>query len=393
MNIRLFFLICISYTCIIYTNQFLYPVAAYKDSQGNQKVIVINQTLARKIEVWLWDPITKNAVPALPSSIFTPVGLRMLADNSGFSFIDNGRIRIKKFNKRSPKAFDIYNPIYQLGAVEWIDQNHGYFCAKRRDRYCIFQISMQGSIDLIAGSMVCDCLNPKKIGSELFYIERSENESGHHYEIVQITYPNIVQELGTFNDTQSFEQRSLALLQSISSEHNSMNEASQHATTIADFEHHPIMLLTMISHTKGLVIEHPVSINEKDATIPFICHLFERVNKKWQHMPLFTFNMPSRLIVPTSNEQLCESILPLLPCYADGHIYFCNATVDGLSSTIFDYSLTDNTSQKITSDSSDQYFFAPLIIGSKLFYGGSIGQGAHECFNIDGHLNLLSKSL
>src|SRR5579872_7448020 len=121
------------------SHEYLYPVAAYKTPEGASRLLLLYQKSSANIELWEWDPITKHANKALPAS-HTPAGVRMLPDNSGFSFIDEDRIRIKKFTKRSAKTLELREPLHSLGPVTWAEDGTGYFHAQGKKNFCIFGI-------------------------------------------------------------------------------------------------------------------------------------------------------------------------------------------------------------------------------------------------------------
>ena len=84
--------------------EYLYPVAGVK--KNNERYLyLLYQKDAIHVELFLWHEKTKIISKVLPS-LCMPAGIRMLPDQKGFSFIDNGRIKLKLFNKRSPKAID-----------------------------------------------------------------------------------------------------------------------------------------------------------------------------------------------------------------------------------------------------------------------------------------------
>src|ERR1700722_17690204 len=155
-------LICFGlYSVPMIAQEFLYPVGVY-DKQGESLVYLLYQKTIGHIELWLWNPTTKKIHKALLSS-FTPAGLRMLPGGSGFSFIDNGRIKIKQFAKRSPRSLDLYEPIYDIGIIEWINPFQCYFSAKENNRTKIYQANTRGEIVQVVGSATYDCLYPQKV--------------------------------------------------------------------------------------------------------------------------------------------------------------------------------------------------------------------------------------
>ena len=94
---------------IINSEEFLYPVASF-NNDGQNFIYVIYQKNVHHLELWSVNSETMIATKLLMSN-FSPAGVRLLPNQAGFSFIDNGRIRVKYTNKRSPLSFDFEYPI------------------------------------------------------------------------------------------------------------------------------------------------------------------------------------------------------------------------------------------------------------------------------------------
>ena len=122
-------------------NEWLYPVAQLADG----KVLLIYQKESAHIELFAWDPVTGKADKALVSR-YTPLGITVVPHTNTFSFIDNGRIRIKHSNKRSAKALDIPAPLYDVGVVSWTDRCPygitGFFSAQDQGNHGIYSCSL-----------------------------------------------------------------------------------------------------------------------------------------------------------------------------------------------------------------------------------------------------------
>lgn len=375
------------FTCVVITTrgleaqQFLYPVASYTDKHGSTKLYLIYQKSLTHLELWLWDPQTKFAVKALLSS-FTPAGLTMLPDNAGFSFIDDGRIRVKKYSKRLPKAFDIREPLYEIGIIRWIDEYCGYFSAKERGHYGIYQLTLHDDLDRIHFEPDADCMYPCKCGKSLFYIERRSSNSAQHYTVWTIDYPVIehLQE-SSFNTSLDCKDRiSDILREETFSGTPSSCALSETKKLIGDFGNHPIAFLTMISEHEGYVIEHPATIDKQDKTITFTCHWLQKKKEffdEWEHRILFQFSVPSFLLISNNDSCLYESLLPLLPRYYDGLLYFVNA-LDNNSLALFRYNLISADIQKV-SIGSNSLVFSPVLWKKQFFYGGALSVDELSC--------------
>ena len=69
----------------IHASEFVYPVAAIPHSND---LLVIYQKTPHHIELWQCNMSTHHAEHVLLSR-YTPAGLKILPDGSGYSFIDN----------------------------------------------------------------------------------------------------------------------------------------------------------------------------------------------------------------------------------------------------------------------------------------------------------------
>jgi hypothetical protein len=389
-NIQSIFLICISfYTARIFAQEFLYPVAI--DDTGEETLVyLLYQHSASHLELWLWNPTTKKAHKALLSS-FTPAGLRILPDCSGFSFIDNGRIKIKKFAKRSPKSIDFYEPIYDIGVVEWINSNQCYFSAKESNRSKIYHANIRGEITQIIGSQTYDYLYPQKVNDQLFYIERSYCNEGCRYAIMQSTYPYIPYDEGnSFNSIENFEIRAQDFIKHQENmDRKNNNELHYEKRMIADFGDQALAFLHMRSEIEGFVLEHPNKIDKQDKTVVLsVYHLEKKINT-WHKAYLFSFAVPLHLLLPESSSRLYESMLPLLPRCYDSEIYFvdCAQNKENYNLNVYVYHLVDGTIKAYShAQELDRMCMAPLKINGIMCCGGSIDPYNSEsapCLRVD----------
>src|SRR3989339_1365365 len=73
--------------------EYLYPVG-YLPSQ--KKLLLTYQTNQKETELFSWDVNTRYLNKDL-SSFYSPMGVQVLPNDIGFSFIRNGKIYVKKF--------------------------------------------------------------------------------------------------------------------------------------------------------------------------------------------------------------------------------------------------------------------------------------------------------
>lgn len=321
------------FICFFYINlkpeQFFYPVAY---NQSTKLIYVIYQKSLHLIELWTYDYENKLMQRGLLST-YSPGALRILPDGKAFSFIDQGKLRIKQIIKRSPKTINFSKPVYDIGLVEWIDNNTCYFSAKRKNHLSVFEGNIESQIiTCIKEKKLSNCMYPQKIDKELFFIEQTADNK---YKIIKTAY-----------------------LQ------NNNNEE-----TLLNSENYPIAFLKMVSQTEGFFISHPESINRQEKNINFSYHRLIKNNNIWQPEILFTFNLPIDYLFGNNNQRLYESILPFLPKHHNNKIYFCNFDSDTKSIDIYSFNMLKRNIERKTNASGGEIFFAPLVIGGQVFYG------------------------
>lgn len=351
--------------------QYLYPVAAKDDH-----VYCIYQSSPEIIRMLTWDYSAKELMPGLLPH-FMPAGLRMLPNNVGYSFIDDGILRVQKFIKRSPKALEFTAPIYDINVPEWIDENTGFFAAKVREHYGIFQFDIDANLAGLLLDSKKDFLYPQKAGSHLFYIERIKRGLGFQFRIMCIPYP--------VNVTMLSEDEMVAFKPAI---------YSADAVEVFDFHNEPIAFLHMENETSAFLISYPAHIEEDATTIA--CSYYQLAQAKdgvWHEYKLFDFIIPAGMLISesrTSTEsdslsvrpevleglgyRLYESILPLLPRHIGTNIYFvdCSNSDQNLNLNVYEYNTIDQSEAQLTyADQPDQHYFAPILINSSLYCGGS----------------------
>lgn len=379
-----FLFICCITSQKIYCSEYLYPVANVK-IDGKDKIYVIHQKSINHLELWLWDPVTKIATKGLLSS-YTPAALKILPSLNGFSFIDDGRIRIKKFNKRSPKSIDLYQPLYNISQIYWIDEDNFYLSAIENDKFAIFHVNTDDVIFPILQDKNIDFLYPQKIGDKLFYIERKtvKMENGQEsssYKIFETIYPDFKKIINNKIE----ELKSGEIIQSDS-------KSFDPGICIANLQENSIAFLTMIDENQGYFLQHQNVICKHDKFVYFDCFEIKRENNikkednNWMVAKLFSFSIPSSLILDSSDSCLYESILPLIPKCNQKKLYFVDFEQDESSNSVFYYDLNSNKIVKIydSKKGNKDYtniVFLPIFAQKSLFLGGKVDYTENLCLN------------
>lgn len=318
--------------------QYLYPIDLL--TLDNQEfVLVMYQDERCHTQLHLYNLHT-NVYEKLLSSQYNPVGVQLLPDNSGFSFIDKGLLKIKKFKKRSAKIIELDTPVYDIGIIYWIDNNNCYFHAKHGKRYGIYQCNINGDITPIVTSNISDCMYPQKVGDILFYIER---DMYYNHYIVQTTY--------------------------------AADGLSTVKKIIKNFKQDPIAFLCMHNKNEGSVIMHPAEISHEDSVINFQYYFFYHQADVWYVEQFFTFELPTKLFFD-NNYMLREHMLPLLPKISKQGVNFNSKR----SNTFFDSLYYEVQNKKILPHPCSRFFcwpnqksvlgyFAPIMVNGQYIYG------------------------
>lgn len=314
-------------TLSISATEFLYPVA-----RRDGILYVMYQKTPHHIELWEWDPQTRYAEQLLFSR-FTPAGFRLLPSKEGFSFIDNGLLKVKKFFKRSPRIIEFDAPIYQVELVNWLDDTTCYASGRYQNHFGIFHIDYEGEVQPLCVKEAVDCMYPQKIDDTLFYIERDEQL---HCRVMQTSYVPAPGE--NFNERLAWHY----------DQHQLFHE-------IACFET-PVVFLSMVSAHEGFVIGHPSIVNRSNPIITFdYYHLIKQ--DSWQVQKLFSFSIPSALLFVGSPSRLYESLMPLLPQRYDHRIVFVQTINESLTISLYVY---DQHTGLIEPIENSQGLFPPL---------------------------------
>jgi len=349
MKIPLLFMLFLHSSFLLHANEFIYPVT----SCGNTILIAYQKSL-HQMQLWGHNYETGITEEVL-GAYYMPLSVQLLPDKSGFSFIDRGRIRIKRFNQRSPKSIDLYKPLSNMTLLHWIDSRCCFLSARYKNRYQIFKMTIDGYVTSLVDQKYCDCLYPQKINNTLFYIERSKmcplkcTARHHHYEyrIKQTEY----------------------------------EKPSANKKLIINFGSCAISFLTMCSESIGYVLEYPLDIPHQDKVIHLTCYRLEQgEGGGWSKHRILSFSIPLALI--QGQESLAESLLPLLPKYYNDHIDFVHYHDDALNIFRLHFNDKNGSIEQLTFGNNEQYFFAPYCLKTMMVYGRSI-QGPSAKVRLD----------
>lgn len=312
----------------INTEQYIYPVA---DCDNGDTIITIYQKSAEEIEVWFFDTINGYAQQGL-SSFCQPVNIKMMPSGNGFSFIDQGYIKIKEFSKRSAQTLAIYEPIGLFSGMNWIDNENFYFVALQGNFFQIFQGDVQANIVQLTNESA-DALYPCIIDSTLFYIRRDKNKK---CDIVKKDWKN----------GQSLPK------------------------VMVPLDHDQSCFLRMTSDQQGFYIQAKHKKNNED-NYQLTCHCIQNIEDVWADTAIFTLQIPAYYV--TGPTKLYESIIPFLPRYTEKQeIYFSTWDQEYATFILKKYNLKTqclSDLKPITISEHRTKIFAPYVCNNQIYCG------------------------
>lgn len=362
----------------LYGQEFIYPVATF----SADTVALMHQSAINALDLCVANVTTKSMSSGLYSR-FTPTHVALLPDGSGFSFIDNGMIRIKFFHKRSPKTLELADSLYGISSMIWEDQFNVYISAQYRNNYALFCIDSDGASRWGLTSQGADFLHQQKQGENLFFIQRSTVNKEINYAVSLFKFNNNLQETTENINNNRFE---LTQKEQIFQYENycQMGDVSQ-IKTVIDFGNQPIAFLAMEHSNSGFVVSHPASIQlfkkgTDNKSVVFSYYHISCHEHKWHKEKLFDFAIPLDFLAPEGKNKLHEYMFPLLPKKIDTFIYYSHS-VDG-ALNIFKYCLKTHQSFQVTyATQKNEHFFCPIKVGSAVYCGGSMS-GELETFSL-----------
>lgn len=331
----------------------IYPVAQLDDNL----LMMIHQKSYDDLELLLWDRHEGVAIREL-TSMFIPSCIQLLPSKKAFSFIDRGRIRIKAFNKRAPRAIDIYEPIYAISSMQWITDEQFYFTGKNYDKLSIFlcDLSSRGAaIFSLTNYDNFDYMYPCKIDENLFCISRDLLKN---YAIQKINWA-----------PQIYDKRELV--------------SSSISQQILINHDKPLCFLHMEDAKTGFVLDC-VEQELSAKLLSFSCYAFQYVDMVWRLTKLFEFTIPSKFLVGTDEDRMYETIAPFLPRYSQDWIYF--VSYDDLSEncTIQRYNRVSSFIEELTDTSRSvadlSHVFAPMIVKDTIYCGFTFSEKTPSAF-------------
>jgi hypothetical protein len=308
---------------------YAYPIAMYKHAQLLHALVLYQYIYSRELYDIYGD--SHDAVPMLMSR-YNPAGVVLLPDCSGFSFIDNGRIRIKYFKNRSVTSLEIYEPVYGIELLHWLDERTCYFHALSHGHYAIYTLNLDEILTCILADQDRDYMYPSHVDSTLFFIECSGDARGYY----------------SYNFCKM-----------------SLYSSPEYKETLICFGNVPHIMLQMFSSSRGVVVVDKGG-DEKSFLFEYV-ELYEQ-SGTWQARALFSFSIAKRLL-SHGCARVHESLLPFIPREVESRIYFSSLDLEHNCMALYFY-------DRITGDShlwvqGQRDLFVPVFLGHVCCYGGA----------------------
>lgn len=354
--------------------EYLYPVAELDD----ENLLVMHQKSIDDLEILVWNRHQKIAFKEL-SSTFLPSCVQILPGKMAYSFIDRGRIRIKFFQKRAPRAIDIYEPIHAIVSMNWISDEQFYFVGKHAEQYGLFlcDVSDRSTKVFFLSPLhsTYDFMYPCKIHDTIFCITKDVND---RYGIAKLPWSPrpYQQELQEF----SMGIKSEGFLYKRKFNQERLDQLLKHEK--------PLCFLMMENEQSGFVLE--LSTSERDlAFLDFTyCSVKCDNENNWSLKKLFEFHIPKKFLIGTGAQRVHESMYPFLPQHHDDNIFFVTFDPTTDASIIARYNQisgqVDPHIGSLRSFASDTNFLAPFFAHGKMYCGFS------SCFHLPSYRSVLN---
>lgn len=332
-----------------FAEEFIYPVSKIDDNN----IFVVHQKSVDDVELLLWDVKSKVATKQL-SSMFLPSDIKVLPSKQGFSFIDRGRLRIKRFQKRTPRTIDILEPISSILSIFWIDDNHFYFVGKHYRDYKVFlgDISDRSNPEIyqLDDNSSMDYLYPHKVGDTLFSIVKDRLQK----------YCLIMQEW-------------LPKPYEFKVEMARSGNRTSYQLLFESYE--PLCFLHMVNEQQGFFLKCNImdkAINN-EGFLKFSCYIcYQQEDSTWQTGHLFSFKLPTQYLIGNSPKRVHDSIHPFLPNYEKrGIIYFINYDETFEKCSLYKYDIANKEITKCLKKCSADYVgcLSPFLLNDQVYHG------------------------
>ncbi len=340
---------------VLACEQIIYPIAS-----DGQKIYLIYQKKPNQKEIWAFDLQQNESFKSLFATC-TPSAIKLLPDLVGFSFIQDGQLRVKYFHKRSPKRVAFNLSLKDFHSVEWLDVQQCYFSARRLHKNLIMigEIN-QAEIHVIMEDCFGDALFPQKIDENLYYVRKVNDR----HSIIKTKFLN------------PFVNEDEQVLDFLPDDDDLL---------LFDAGFNKILGFKMIDQNCGYLVIMPENLSDEFIKFSYhkICYNSNRafadpvLAKNWHEKHLFDFVLNKNILANNSNhlDQIVEIFWPE-HCQVLDHdkniatenIFFTSTSNNG-TMNIFKYNLVSSQISQLTNARMDEHALRPILVGNKIYYG------------------------
>ena len=336
--------------------QIVYPIAFAGD-----KIYTIYQKENNQKEIWTLDLKQNQATQCLFSN-YAPSAVKLLPNNSGFSFIQDGQLRVKYFHKRSPKTIAFNLSLKDFHLVEWLDVRQCYFSARRLHKNLIMIGEINhAEVHVIMEDSYGDAFYPQKVDDNLYYVRKVNGRNS----VIKTKFLN------------PFVSEDEQVVLDFLPDDDDMLLLDAGSYKIAGFK--------MVDQNCGYFVV--LNSAPTDEFIKFsyhkICYNQNRaipdpvLAKNWHKKHLFDFVLKKNILIDKSNqlEQIVEIFWPehCLALHNESNIIseniFFTSTASNGTMNIFKYDHLTGQVIQITDASKDEHALRPILVGNKIYYG------------------------
>jgi hypothetical protein len=306
-----------------------YPVGIrHQDST----IVLVQQTHDKRLEVWSYSLRSKKTA-LLTDSRCNPTQVALLPDETGFSFIDNGAIKIKEFTYRSERRIEPDIPIHSPYLSKWLTPEWCMLSAVYGHYSGIFALRCDGVVLPFLVSKHAHFTYPCSLGADIFAICQDS---------ITGSYAVIVTRQTEHEKDMLAGRLSPDLLNFSDDAVKKVVGGERLSTLIYDFGSLPIAFLRMQSETMGYVLSHRTTMAGGSEKVLCECYQLSCTATRpvWHAKKLFSFSIPSRFFDLNHPDGIYERMLPLVPCYLEDRIYYIDYDERTNSLLPFVYQLT-----------------------------------------------------
>jgi len=334
-----------------------YPVAQQQDM-----LWVIHQTVGGQLQLHRYYPMTgllqKERYSFNQEMLrgYSVERFQLLPGNVGYSFLDNGRLRIKYADRHSPLSVDFLYPVYEMNDIAWINACKGVMSACYKEHFGLFYFMVDGRVAPIVWAQDKQYMHPQCANEWIYCVQKAQQQ----YAIVACkrSDPDI------FHipwHALSFDERSHMIMHA-TDQWIVPDEMSVEKHVFYSSDRWIGYLQFDEANAYCYFLHENVSENKEIVCVSWCC-----ISLAIGHyQELFSFCIPKAFMSHHSGG-LIESIWPLIPRRHKQTYYYSHYDEMLNALGLYAYDLTTSTSQLLIAGQ-ETHYFAPCFYNDLLYY-------------------------